>query len=329
MDRRAFITGLGAVLAAPFAADAQQPRKVYQIGLLATRPSALLLDPFVAEMQRYGWVQPRDYALVGRFTQGESERAPTLATELLNLRIDVLLTVNTANAMAAKAVFAATPIVMITSGYPVESGLASSLARPGGTVTGNSIYAGTELFGKYISFLHETKPTMRRLGVMWDYSPPAFPIRDIQPALDEVHKAASALAIAVTVQMIRTGADIEPALANLARERIDAFFVTSGPVHSGKPAIGAFAVKHRLPSMTDSSLTLVREGSALMAYSASLPALGARAAYFVDRILRGAKPGDLPIEPAKFELVINLKTAKALGLTIPPSLLLRADEVIQ
>jgi putative ABC transport system substrate-binding protein len=323
------LTSLAGVLAAPLTAVGQAG-KVYQIGLLATRASPLLFDPFIAEMQRYGWTEAKDYILVGRFTQGDPQRAPALATELANLRVDILLTVNTANAVAAKAILATTPIVMVTSGYPVESGLASSLARPGGTVTGNSIYAGTELFGKYISLLHEVKPTMRRLGVLWDYSPPAFPTRDIQPALDEVRKAASALGIAVSVQMVQTGTDVEPALVSLEQERIDALFVTSGPVHSGRRSIAGFGLKHRLPSMTDNSLSLVRDGSALMAYSASLPALGARAAYFVDRVLRGAKPGDLPIEqPTQFELVLNLKTAKALGLAIPPSLLARADQVIE
>src|SRR5207249_3944587 len=163
-----------------------------------------------------------------------------------------LLTVNTANARAARDASGVIPIVMVTSGYPVASGLAVSLARPGGNVTGNSIYAGAEVFAKHLSLIREMKSTIRRMGVLWDYAP---------------------------------------------------------------PAILQFLTKYRLPSITDNSLSLLRDGVVLMAYSASLRDLGARTAYFVDRILRGAKPADLPIElPSKFELVINVKNAKALGL---------------
>jgi ABC-type uncharacterized transport system substrate-binding protein len=318
-------------LAAPLAAEAQQAGKVYRIGLLSSRPYPPMLESFVAEMGRTGWIEGRDYVLDPSYTEGEQSRAATLAKELVNRRVDLILTSNTANALAARQASDTIPIVMLASGYPVESGLASSLARPGGNVTGNSIYAGTELFGKYVSLLREVSPGMRRLGVLWDYAPPAFSARETEIALDELQRAARALGVGVTVQMIRGRTDLNPALAALAHERIDGLFVTSGPVHSGiSKDLLEFAATHQLPSITDHSLSLVRTGGALMTYSTNLAALGGRAAYFVNRILRGTKPADLPIErPTTFELVINLKTAKALGLTIPPSVLARADEVIQ
>src|SRR6266545_785333 len=324
MDRRMFLAGTGAAfLARPTGAQAQQAGKIYRIGLLATRATPLIFDPFVAEMQKYGWTQGRDYTLESRFTEGYYQRAPALAAELVGRPVDVLLTVNTANARAARDATAVIPIVMVTSGYPVESGLAVRLARPGGNVTGNSIYAGGEVFAKHLSLIREVKPTIRRIGVVWDYAPPAFDPRDGEVALEELRRAASTLGVTLTFQMIRTPEDVDRALTSLARERLDALYVTTGPVNSGAPgSISQFLTKYRLPSITDSSLSLLRDGIVLMAYSASIRALGARTAYFVDRILRGAKPADLPIElPSKFELVINLKHAKALGLTIPQSLL--------
>jgi ABC-type uncharacterized transport system substrate-binding protein len=314
----------------PLAAEGQQAGKVYRIGLLATRATPVIFDAFEAEMQRYGWTQVRDYTMESRFTEGYYQRAPALAVELVSRPVDILLTLNTANARVARDASGVIPIVMVTSGYPVEAGLAVSLARPGGNVTGNSIYAGAEVFAKHLSLIQEVKSTIRRLGVLWDYAPPAFDKRDAETALEELRRAASTLGVTLSLQMIRTPGEVDPALTALARERLDALYVTTGPVNSGASRpISQFVTKYRLPSITDNSLSLVRDGTVLMAYSASVKALGARAAYFVDRILKGAKPADLPIElPSHFELVINLKNAKALGLTIPPSVLGRADLVI-
>ena len=321
-----------AVLAAPLVAEAQQPGKVYRIGVLSPRPSPGWLDPFSTEMRRYGWIEGRDYVLEHRYTEDEQQRAPALAAELASRPVDVILTINTANTLAARQASATIPIVMLASGYPVEAGLAVSLARPGGNVTGNSIYAGAELFGKYVSLLHAVAPGMRRLGVLWDYAPPAFSIPESAVAIAEMRRAAGTLGVTLRLHMVPTREALESALAVAGRDSIDALFVTVGPVQAAMPPpLAEFIVARHLPTMTDFGSSAVRKGSVLlMAYSPSFASLLVRGAYFVDRILRGAKPADLPIEqPTKFELVINLKTAKALGLTIPASVLARADEVIQ
>jgi putative ABC transport system substrate-binding protein len=219
---------------------------------------------------------------------------------------------------------------MLTSGYPVEVGLAASLARPGSNVTGNTIYAGSELWAKYVELFRELLPTLRRLGVLWDYLPPIVEVGEADLPLAELRKGAEALGIALRIWKIQSTEEVNRALAALAREPLDALFCTGGPIVSkNAPQIIDVALKQRLPTMTDFGTTLVRQGG-LMASSANVAELTRQAAYFVDRILRGAKPADLPIQrPAKFDLMINMKTAKALGLTIPPSLLMRADEVIQ
>ena len=332
IERRTFLSATGTVLLAlTRVAEGQQGGKVYRIGMLATRPTPLISDTFTTEMQKRGWMLDRDYLLESRFTEGDYRRAPGLAAELVNRRVDVLLTFNTANARVARDATSTIPIVMVTSGYPVESGLAVSLGRPGGNVTGNSIYAGGEVFAKHVSLLREVKPSIRRLGVLWDYSPPAFHPRDAETALRELRKAADTLSITLSLQMIQDSSDVDTSLTALTRERVDALYATSGPVNNGVPqSILQFLTRHRVPSVTDYGVTLVRDGTVLMSYSANIRALVGRTAYFVDRILRGAKPADLPIElPSQFELIINLKNAKALGLTVPPSLLGRADELIQ
>lgn len=332
MDRRVFLATIGGVLlTVPRIAEGQQRAKVYSIGLLVSRPTSLMSNTFVAEMQKLGWTLDRDYTLEWRYTEGDHQRAPRLAAELVSQPVDVLLTFNNAVARAARNATSTIPIVMVTSGYPVESGLVMSLSRPGGNITGNSIYVGPEVFAKYLSLVRELKPSIRRLGVLWDYSPPVFETRDSEPALAHLRKAADTLRVTLSLQMVSSPKDVDQALTVLASDRVDALFVTSGPVNSNfVDSIQRFVTRQRVPSITDNNLNLMRDGAVLMAYSASIRALAARTAYFVDRILRGAKPADLPIEqPSQFELIINLKSARTIGLAVPPALLGRADEVIQ
>jgi len=315
------------LLAAPLAADAQQPAgKVSRIAwLVFAPPSPEGLKVFLAAMRERGWTEGRNLAVQIRV--GRLEEAEDLARKVIAEGIDVLLTPTTSMAIAVRRVTHTVPIVMVASGYPVEVGLAASLRRPGGNVTGNTIYAGVEIWGKYLELLREAVPGMTRLGVLWDYAPPAFPDGPI--ALDELQRAARTLGISVRLHLVRRQEDLDRALTALGVEDVHALFVTSNGVHFPVRArIAEFALRRRLPTLTDYSWP--EPDTLLFAYSPSLEDLFRGTARFVDRILRGASPGDLPIEqPARFEFIINRRTAKALGLTLPPSILVRADKVIE
>ncbi len=254
-----------------------------------------------------------------------------LAKELV-VGSDAIVTVNTPHALAARRATSSVPIVMFTSGFPVEAGLASSLAHPGGNVTGLSIYAGVGLFSKYVGLLREAVPSLRHLGVIWDYAPPAYGEKEVDAGLGELRRAARALNVTSRVWMVRADHDVTDALAAASNAPLDALFVTGGSIHArhaNAPRITEFAIRRRLPMLNDFRSGLFEAGG-FLSYSVDLDHLAARAAYFLERIRRGAKPGDLPIEqPTRFQLTINMKTAKALGLTIPPLLLLRADQVIE
>ena len=294
----------------------------------ADSPTLLVPPRFPTKL---GYEEGRNIAYQTRWAEGSLERLPGLAAELVALKLDVMLAASTLAVLAAKKATQTIPIVMTSVGDPVGTGLVDSLARPGGNITGNSIYVGGEVFAKYLSLIKELKPSIRRLGVLWDYGPPAFETRDSEPALAEIRKAADTLRVTLSLQMVPGPKDVDRALTALASERVDALFVTSGPVNSNVPdLVRRFVTQQRVPSITDNNLSLMRDGAVLMAYSASIRALIARTAYFVDRILRGAKPADLPIEQAsQFELIINLKNARAIGLAVPPALMGRADEVIE
>jgi len=332
VNRRAFVTALGSVLAAPCRAQAQQRGELHRLGLLSVRPSPFLTEPFIASMRDRGWIESRDFAMEPRYTGPNLDQAPTLAKELLDLKVSVILAITTATAQAARKVTHTVPIVMMASGFPVEAGLAESMARPGGNVTGLSIYAGGSLFRKYVQLLRDLTSTLKTFAVLWNYVPPGFVKEEVDTALTELKQAAVALGVTARVFEIYARADLDRALANLRRERADAVFITSGgPLFTKETAaeIATFMLQQRLPTLTDFVGTSFSAGS-LMTYSATAVELAQRSAGFVDRILRGARPAELPIEqPTRFELIINLKTAKALGLTIPPSLLLRADQVIE
>ncbi len=333
MDRRAFLTGTGAVLlAAPLAAEAQQAGKVYRVGLVfAASPVSQMAGPdpvhpvaraFLHEMNRLGYVEGRNLVFERRSAEGKFERLGDIVTELLRLKIDVIVTAGNDLPREAKRVTKTVPIVMASSRSPVEAGLVASLARPGANITGLSTDAGPEIEAKRLELLKEALPKISRvafLGTKADWEEP-------------LGKGAQAAARALGVVLLHaetTLGQYNDAFALLTRERPDALFVASSPSNYGhRHRIADFAVKSRLPGIYPFREFV--EAGGLMSYGASVTDLYRRAAGYVDRILKGAKPADLPVErPTKFELVINLKTAKALGLTIPPSLLVAADEVIQ
>jgi len=332
--RRTFLAGTGAVLlAAPLAAEGQPPAKVYRVGFLSPGPAPHITDPLMAALSERGWRVGHNVLVESRFTGGDPQRAETLARELVQERTDVIVTNITALAMAARRVTSIIPIVMATSGFPVEGGLAKSLARPGGNVTGVTVYAGGgPLFGKYVELLHELVPSMREFGVFWGYAPPSYLEEQVAPATDELHRAAKALNVKLRFWQTGRESDLQAALAAAAGAPLDALFVTGGVIH-GLPEIAPriirFVQQRRLPTLTEGGAFFVA-GGAVLAYSVDFNEIAARTAYFVDRILKGAKPGDLPIEqPTKYVLRVNLKAARAIGLTIPPSLLARADQVIE
>jgi len=255
-----------------------------------------------------------------------------MARELLTSGADLIVTVGTAHAVAAQNASRTVPIVMLASGYPVEAGLARSLRKPEGNVTGVSVYAGSEVFGKHVALFKELVPHMRELGIFWGYAPPAYPERETELAAGGMRRAADALAIGTRVWMNPDERELDKNLVALADSRPDGLYVSAGGAQSvpaGIAKVAAYCEKRRLPTVCEVAGVFFQAGGVL-SYSPDFGELGVRAASFVDRILRGAKAGDLPIEqPTRFQLVVNLKRAKTIGLTVPASLLLRADRVIE
>jgi putative ABC transport system substrate-binding protein len=331
--RDAFIALLALVAVAEPMAAIAQPRAgaPKRIGLVPDF-SVPLWQPFrslfVESMQARGWVEGRDYVIV------QSGIAPGPQIEEAAQRIvaekpDLIFTASTAYAVALHRVTKTIPIVMFGSGFPVEAGVAHSLARPGKNVTGLSIYAGTEVFGKLLQLVRELRPEIRRFGVLWSYVPPAFPREEIEPCYRELRRAAASLGLIISIAEIDAPERLPAALAQLTADKVEALFVTAGPpLWPIAARVTEYAVARRLPTIADFAWT--RDFVPLIVYAPSNRDLISRAASQVDRILKGAKPGDLPIEqPAKFEMVINLKTANALGLKVPQGMLLRADRVIE
>ena len=334
ISRRAFVASLtSGLLVAPLTAGAQQAGRVYRVGVLSPGPAPLITDPLIAALGERGWRVGHDLLVESRFSRGDPQRAEALARELIQERVDLIVTIVTATAMAVRRVTDVIPIVMAVSGFPVEGGLATSLARPGGNVTGLTIYAGGgPIFGKFVEFLRELVPSLRELGVFWGYAPPSYRMEQVAPATDELRRAATALNVTVRFWQTGTETDLDSALTAAAGVALDALFVTGGVIHGLPeiaPRIARFAMQRRLPIMSDAA-AFFASGGAVLAYTPDLNELGARTAYFVDRILKGTKPSDLPIEqPTKYVLSVNLKTAKALGLNVPRSLLVRADRVTE
>jgi len=320
----ALIVTLG-VLLAPLAADAQPPGKVPRIGVLTgLSPKG---SPWIYGLREglrgFGYLEGQNIALEWRWTHGKAERFPDLAAELVRLKVDVIVATNNPAIHAAQRATRTIPIVMVIATDPVGLGFVASLARPGGNITGLSVQS-RETGGKRLELLKEAVPNVSRVAVLWD---PTEPGRRDQ--VGEVEVAARALGVQVQLVEARSPSELDSAFAAMTREGAGAVYVQGSTmpfVHRAR--IAELAAKRRLPAMC-----LAREyveAGCLMSYSTSFSDQARRATYFVDKILKGAKPADLPVEqPTRFELVLNLKTAKALGLTIPQSVLIRADNVIQ
>ena len=328
IDRRAFIGTLaGGLVAAPLAAEAQQAAKVARIGILGANPAASpRLEAFLQGLRDLGYVEGRNVVIEYRNHEGKVERLPALAAELVALKVDVIVASNTGAALAAKQATRTLPIVFAAAADPVTSGLVTSLARPGGNVTGLSILA-PELVGKCLELLKQAVPGVSRVAVLWQ--PGALDERTDKDMLKAADVAARALGVRLQFVEARGPADFDRAFSDMTRARAGALTVlTSVMFVNERRRLVDLATKNRLPAVYPQRDFV--DAGGLMSYGPNGPDLFRRAATYVDKILKGAKPGDLPVEqPTKFELVINLKTAKALGLTIPQSLLGRADEVIQ
>ena len=319
----AVVLALG-LLAGPLAAEAQQASKVYRIGYLSDRlgPGAFE-EAFLRGLRELGYVQGRNIVIEYRWAEGKVERLPALAAELISLKVDMIVTSGVPAAKAAKAATTTTPIVMATSADAVSDGLAASFAHPGGNVTGMSLFS-RELSGKRLEIVREAIPGTTRVAVLFNHLNPSNP-----PQYRETEAAAEKLGLKTLPLDIRFPDGIEPAFAEAVRTGARAVLVVSDSATiTHRAQLGAAGLKYRLPTMFANKAYL--EGGGLMSYGPDIFETFRGAAVFVDRIIKGAKPADLPIEqPTKFELVINLKTAQALGLTIPQSLLLRADQVIE
>ena len=327
MNRRTFISTLaGGLLAAPLAAKAQQTGKVYRIGFLGNSTAALeanLVGPFREGLRDLGYVEGRNVLIEYRWAEGKYDRFPALIGELLALKVAVIVTAGTPATLAVKKATTSVPLVMLAVGDPVGTGIVPSLSHPGGNITGLTAIS-TEMDAKRLELLREVVPSVSYIALLWNAGSPLQVLAEKQ-----VQAAAQVLRMRVLSLGVKTEEEIKSALAVMARERPDALLVLADRLLLHHRAlIMDFATRHRLPGV-HAYRELVEAGG-LMSLGPSYADMHKRAAYFVDRILKGAKPGDLPVErPRTFELVINLKVAKALGLTIPQSVLLRGTEIIQ
>jgi putative tryptophan/tyrosine transport system substrate-binding protein len=325
MRRRAFITFLGGAAAWPVAARAQQTQKLPTIGFLGSSTASAesqRVAAFVQRLRELGWIEGRTVAIEVRWGEGRNERYADIAAEFVRLKVDVIVTQGTLTVIAARQATSVIPIVFAGAADPVGNDLVASLARPGGNVTGLS-NQGTDLAAKRLELLREIVPAFGRVAIMGNVGNPAIVLE-----MREVQAAARMLGLEVAILEIRRAEDIASAFPAL-QVRADALYVAADPLlGTNRIRINTLALGARLPTMHDFREYV--EAGGLMSYGPNLVDVFRRSADFVDKILRGAKPADLPVEqPTKFELVVNLTTAKALGLTIPEAFLARADEVIE
>jgi putative ABC transport system substrate-binding protein len=326
LKRRDFISFLGAAATLPLAAHAQQSAKVPRVGFMGNSTESLeanLVGPFREGLRELGYQEGRNIVVEYRWAEGKYERFPALIAELLAAKVDVIVAAGTPAAIAVKKATTTVPLVMVAVGDPVGTGLVPSLARPSGNLTGLSSVA-PDLEGKRLELLREVVPKLARIGVFFN---PANLFHTV--SMRQARAAGTALGIELLPLSVRVSQDLDGAFATILKEKPDALLVLADRVylHERKRMMD-FSLQHRLPN-ANAHKEMVEAGG-LMSYGPSYENMHRRAADYVDKILKGARPGDLPIEqPTKFDLKVNLKTAKALGLDVPPTLLARADEVIE
>jgi len=324
LDRRTFVGAVAGGLVIARLAEAQPAAKVYRVGFLlgATAESvASLFNAFDDGLRNLGYVEGRNLVFERRYAAGDMERLPELAAELVRLRVDVIVTGTNIHVAAVRGATTAIPIVMVFAADPVRSGFVASLARPGGNITGLSADASPELWAKYLALLKEIVPNLSRVGVLGQVSS--------QVGFAELDEASGKLNVALEIADLRAPDDLNGAFDAMVAKQVGALLIVIGPLtYLLRQPIAELALKHRLPTITNASQ--FAQAGLLMSYGPNLTDLYRRAATYVDKILQGTAPADLPVEqPTKFELVLNLETAKALGLVFPQALLATANEVIQ
>ena len=333
MRRRDAIAGLvalGALSGARVAvAQAAKQSTPYRIAVFPDMTPQAIRNMLGDAIRTMGWSEGRDVILVDSGFQYGAPHLEQAARRVVDSRPDLILTYSSNYALALHRATVTIPIVMWTSGYPVEVGVANSLAQPGKNVTGNTQYAGTGIWGKLLELLRDAKPSIKRIGVCWGYVPPAFPKEEIEPCYRELRQAARALGVTVTIVEFATPDRVPAALAEIDAGRPDALLITTGPaIWVARRQVMEFAIKRHLPTVVD--FLWEDDLTPMLMFAAPAADLIRRALYYVDRIRKGARPGDLPIQlPPRFELIVNRKMAKAIDLAIPQLILLRADRVIE
>ena len=328
IDRRTFVRLVSTGLAiGSLRANAQQAGKVYRIGYLAGGSAAgslAFVEQFREGLREHGWIEGQNVVIEYRFAEGRFDRLPALAAELVRHKVDIIAAIPTPAAVAAKNATGTIPIVLMVAVNPLELGLITSVARPGGNLTGIAFSFSTEILGKNLALLKEAIPRVRHVAVLTNPANPGHTI-----AIKNMKAAADAMGVQLSILEVREPNQFDAAFKVMAEGRAEALFIIADAqfqIHRAR--LAELAAKNRLPSMH--GFREYVEAGGLMSYGPNIAASVRHGASFVDRILRGAKPADLPVEqPTKFELAINLKTAKVLGVTIPQSVLLRAEEVMQ
>jgi putative ABC transport system substrate-binding protein len=326
VERREFIKLLGGAAATwPLAARAQQAGKVYRVGFLWDRPDVWphALEAFRSELRELGWIEGQNIAVEYRWAEGRFDRLPDLAKELVQLKVDVIVAPTSIYTGAAKRATGTIPIVFASHADPIGSGHVTSLARPGGNITGFTIMM-SETTAKSLELFKEVVPGLAHVAVIWDPATPSH-----RPGLQAVEATSRALGLRLQALAVPNATEFDSAFSAMVQEQADGVVVLSTPLFmGGAKRLAELAIKHKLPTMFGPREHV--EAGGMLSYSPDRADLYRRAATYVDKILKGAKPAELPVQqPTKFEFVINLKTANTLGITIPPTLLARADEVIE
>lgn len=323
MNRRNACLALLALGAAPLTGSAQPAGKVHKIGMLAYTAPRSSFATILTALRALGYEEGKNLAIEYRLADGQLDRLPALAAELVAAKVDLIVAVTNSEILAAMRATTTIPIVMMFSQVPVESGLVASLVRPGGNVTGTTTH-GPETAGKILEVLHDTIPRAKRVAVLWESANPGM-----EPYRQATERAAAAMGIRLTLLPVQNIGEIEASLVAIVKQRPDALMIVpTGAIMIHRARVIEFAARQRLPAIYTFKRPVIEGG--LISYSQNFVDLATRSASFVDRILKGAKPGDLAVEqPTTFELVVNMKTADALGLRIPESVLIRADEVIR